>query len=445
MPYLIFKDHGEKKSVELLVERPLNIGRSKLNDICFINNEKISRQHCTIIYEANYGHYKIRDFGSTNGTILNGKKITEDAILIEGDKIAIGDILMTYKGEDAGDTQKIIRIKPPLEKPLSVENISEIELTQTVTEYEEKKLHSLFVKAKLGSYTFAQGDMVDKQEIIRKLGESEHSAQYLVRGEGEDDIRAMKIFKGDLKDNEKALTAFYENIQDSITQNPYYVQYYEAGVNEGCCFYTMDYMPNGNLQNRIANAAPFMELQALYVVINIAIALNTEFMQTKKAHLNLKPSNILYDADDNIKISDYGMASWMTKYLLNGTKPITPWYISPEQVANHSPTWASDLYSLGVILFQMLTGVLPFHSGNQEDIYKMHVEDSFPSPFERNPNVSISEKTLSILERMTAKNPAERFGSWNHFIAETQLKYDELFQIEEAKTSSGRIEMKPKR
>lgn len=443
MPYLIFKEHGERKSVELLMERPLNIGRSKLNDICFVDNEKISRQHCSIFFEPNHGHFRIRDLGSTNGTFLNDRKLTEDVSLMDGDKMTVGDILITYKVESVSDTQKIIRIKPPQEKPLSVKNISEIELTQTVTEYEEKKLQTLFVKADLGAYTFGQGDMVDKQEVIRKLGESEHSAEYLVRGEGEEDIRAMKIFKIDLKENEEGLTAFYDNIQAAITQNPYYVLYYEAGVNSGCCFYTMDYMPNGNLQSRIANGAPFSEMQALYIVINTAIALNTEFLESKRTHLNLKPSNILYDADDNIKVSDYGLSLWMSKYLLNGVKPIAPWYISPEQVANHSPGWASDLYSLGVIFFQMLTGVLPFHALNDAEIYRMHVEDSFPSPAERNANVSISDKTISILERMTAKNPAERFDSWNLFLAEAQLQYDELFRIEEAKTSSERIDVKP--
>jgi len=377
--------------------------------------------------------FMVKDLNSTNGTFLNSRKIEGEAILVEGDKIGIGNMLVTYHCEETSETQRLIKVKEL--QSFTVENLSEAELTQT-SELEEKKLETQFSKMRMGSFNLLQGDTVQGFEIIRKFGEGALAAEYLVREEGLEDIIALKIFKKEFAEKPEALIAFDEVFEKIKFTHPSFVQYLRKGLHEACCFYTMDYMPNGNLGTRIINSAPFREAQALETVIAAAIGLSALYEHKTLTHGNLKPSNILYNSEDNIMMSDYGFSEWMSRYILDGGPALSPWYMSPELISGRPPDWTSDLYSLGIILFQMLTGVLPFHSANPDEILKMHMEEAFPVPSERNPNVKISEKTIHMLSVMTDKAPSGRYPSWNYFLKTAQAGLDE---VEKKESESKKI------
>lgn len=423
MSFVIFNEHGEKKRVELCKDKTLNIGRSKTCDISFSGNEKVSRSHCALFFNVANSCFMVKDLNSTNGTFLNTRKIDGEAILKEGDKLGVGNMLITYHSEETSETQKLIKVKEV--KPFAVENLAEAELTQT-SELEDKKLETQFSRMRMGSYNLLQGDTVQGYEIIRKFGDGNLAAEYLVREEGLEDIIALKIFKKEFHETPEALLVFDETFEKIKFSHPSFVQYARKGLYEGCCFYTMDYMPNGNLGTRIINSAPFKELQALEIIIAIAVGLGALYEKKKVIHGNLKPSNIFYNSEDSIMISDYGFAEWMSEYLLNGAPAISPWYMSPESASGRKLDWSSDLYSLGVIFFQMLTGVLPFHSADPDEILKMHREENFPAPGERNPNVKISEKSIRMLAVMTNKLSSERYPSWNYFVKTAQAIFDEM-------------------
>jgi serine/threonine-protein kinase len=185
-------------------------------------------------------------------------------------------------------------------------------------------------------------------------------------------------------------------------------------------------MPNVSLKIRIAKSAPMQELDALDTVSVTATALNYIYNRRGLVHRNLKPSNILFNAGDEIEISDYGLADWTSEYLTAGVSAASPWYISPEQVSGDEMDWYSDLYSLGIILFQMLTGVLPFHSMNEEEVLSMHINNPLPSPESRNPNVKLHSETIEMLRAMTVKAPSRRYSSWTDFLNTIQNLYEKI-------------------
>jgi len=239
---------------------------------------------------------------------------------------------------------------------------------------------------------------------------------YVVASPDSEQDNALKIFKKTIS-GESAEQDFLNTIQDAAKiQHAGFIRYLEAGVHQGHCYYLADYFDSPNLAKRISRKAPFLETECLETIRSIGMSLDFAYEAYGISHRNLKPSNVLYTKNDTPAIADYGLAIWESKALAGSVSIASPWYISPEQISGKRIDWQSDLYSLGVILYQMLTGVLPFHSTIEEELLGMHLEMEFPQPHERNPNVRVSIATCEILKKMTAKDPANRFASWADFI-----------------------------
>lgn len=136
-------------------------------------------------------------------------------------------------------------------------------------------------------------------------------------------------------------------------------------------------------------------------------------------------------------LSEYGLFVWKSLVLNGGRACTSPWYISPEEISGGEISLQTDMYSLGVMLFQMLTGVLPFHSHDEAELLGMHVYKPFPLPSERNPNVSVSSGTLQMLLKMTARKPEDRFQTWDDLLA--AISYAEATrQLENRSTTISR-------
>lgn len=101
----------------------------------------------------------------------------------------------------------------------------------------------------------------------------------------------------------------------------------------------------------------------------------------------------------------YGLAAWLRAHLKNNFKQRPEWYASPEWFAGQELTWKSDMYSLGIIFYQILTGVLPFRAETEQELARMHAEDPLPFIKDRNENAKVTSVTEGIIRRMTMKNP----------------------------------------
>lgn len=424
MSYLIYTDATGVKKVKLNREDRISIGRSKANNISFPGHGKISRQHTLIYYYPEKKAFVMSDAGSTNGTLLNGNKIASPVILSDGDEIIVGDIRIRYSETDKVEniTRKIVDSF----RSISSEHMSEIETTKTVERLDEDKIGKS-VQQYSYKLNLMQGTVIKNFTILRKLGMGESASVYLAKAEGEEKAVALKIYDDDMSDNIIAQEDFLATFKKASSfQHISFVRYIDCGIHQGHAYYAMSYMPNVSLKIRIFKTAPLPELDSIDIISVIATGLSYAFNQYGIIHCNLKPSNILFNSSDEIEISDYGFSEWTSQHIAGGVSAASPWYISPEQVLGENISWHSDLYSLGVVLFQMLTGVLPYHSMEEEEILSMHIEEPFPMPYERNPNIKIHDETVELIMRMTAKRPQDRFTSWAEFLNASQKLYEKL-------------------
>lgn len=386
-----------------------------------------------IYYSPEKKNYIIRDLQSTNGTFVNRKRITGECTIMDKDELILGDVTLVFHQEKESDldtdtgTHRLKRISRK-SKVVDSENLGDYAFTQTLSELEEQKLTSIFnIQVDLNIHP---GEKIGGYEIIRKVGEGDYSAIYLASKSGSKETDALKIYKNNFaaKNNGQKIWEIFDKCFKSSSQvsHPALVRYYDCGAHHGRFYYTMKYLSNGNLQGRIFRSAPFTELECLDLVLNSSVGLNAAYSDKKVFHGYLTPANILYNESDSIEISDYGFSEWITKCREEGLNLISPWYASPEISTGVPIDWYSDLYSLGIILFQMITGVLPYYSQNEEDIFNMHATLDLPKPQTRNPNIKITEGTAALIAGMTAKKPEKRFSSWAEFLRKVQSVYDEV-------------------
>ena len=183
----------------------------------------------------------------------------------------------------------------------------------------------------------------------------------------------------------------------------------EAAARAGVPWIVYEYLPGRSLSEILKQGAlPWAD--ALSVAAQIAAALE-EAHGHQVLHRDIKPSNILEASTGVVKVTDFGIAKWAQRGVKTATGMIlgTPLYISPEQVAGKAPAPASDLYSLGVLTFEMLTGRLPFQSPNPQLLLNMHQAAPPPPPSTVRPDLPPGIDALVL--KALAKSPEQRYAS----------------------------------
>lgn len=203
-------------------------------------------------------------------------------------------------------------------------------------------------------------------------------------------------------------------------RQPNIVQLYDFDVVDGQAIMVMEYLAGGSLRDRLARLQNAGQLIALTTAADLleAVAAGLDYAHARGAvHRDLKPGNILFSEEDIPIIGDFGVAkvvndlSTLTTPTLVGPGSIlgTPAYMSPEQAGGGEIDHRSDLYSLGVVLYEIVTGRLPFTGESPREILIQHLQHAPPSPRVFNPN--ISEAVEEVLLRALAKEPAARYVS----------------------------------
>lgn len=409
---VVGKDNQDQQFVELSKESSLTVGRERENDISFFGNGRVSRHHCEIYYFPEKSSYAVRDCGSKNGTYLNGSRIPNDMLLTDGDHILVGNEHLFFQDEDS--TSKVAKVAKAAESFSSVPGASQ---TQVIPRFSADHFRSHSEEGQ--EFQLNTGLKIDDHEIVRKLGDGHLASVYLANNleQKQQNLFALKIFHRDLSDNQYAQDAFLASLQEAASyQHELITLYYSAGIFQGHCYYTMDYHQNGCLNRELDQRAPLPELESLEIAEGIARAMDFCYRQYGLIHRNLNPSNILMNLDMRPVVSDYEVSDWASKYLTEGYSCASPFYISPEQVMGDEVDWYSDLYSLGIILFQMLTGERPFEADDEEEMLYMQVGKPMPTPAQRNPNIKLDPDTMTLLRSMTAKRKDNRFPSWTAFV-----------------------------
>ena len=189
--------------------------------------------------------------------------------------------------------------------------------------------------------------------------------------------------------------------------HPNIVNVYDVGVAEGRHYIVMEYVPGRTLKERIKEEGPVPAPEALHIARQIAGAL-AQAHANNLVHCDIKPHNILVMPDGNVKVADFGIARAVTESTMTYNDNImgSVHYFSPEQARGTLITPKSDVYSLGVVLYEMLTGRIPFDGNTAVSIARKHLEEEPQSVHSLVPN--IPPVVEALVTRMMAKEPALR-------------------------------------
>lgn len=255
--------------------------------------------------------------------------------------------------------------------------------------------------------------------VLQTLAESDRSAVYLAYSE---ELRANVALKvlwraADSAETRSDLERFTrENKIIAEIRNPAIVDVYDFGSTSKLSYIATEYFPAGNLKTRLQN--PMNEQEALGYVRQIAEALRVIHV-AGVLHRDLKPANVMLRADNSVVLIDFGLAKSLTgDKALTGAGEIrgSPYYMSPEQVEGKAVDERSDLYSMGIIFFELLTGQKPFHGRTVFDILAQHQHAPIP----------VLSGTASgyqlLINRLLAKRAAERFQSASDLLLALQSR-----------------------
>ena len=255
-------------------------------------------------------------------------------------------------------------------------------------------------------------------EVQKLLGSGGTSTVWLAKQLSLDRVVAIKILSPDLLADDVARAQFQKEARAAARlSHPAIVGIVDFGEHEGTLFYVMEYVAGTNLAEWLVENKRMAHGQALKLAGILAGALDAAWRETSLIHCDIKPGNILLGADGSVKLTDLGLAriagSAATREASESIEG-TPTYIAPEQIAGGEPDCRTDIYSLGLTLYHLLTGNPPFEGRSLDDILDAQQSDYLPDPCEILPHLPVSYGWL--LAKMTAKDPAKRPASWSDVV-----------------------------
>ncbi|MBL0042101.1 MAG: serine/threonine protein kinase [Xanthomonadales bacterium] len=247
--------------------------------------------------------------------------------------------------------------------------------------------------------------------ILRSLGEGGMASVYLAMQESLDREVALKVMAPSLAANVEFTDRFLkEGRLTAKLSHPNLVTVYDIGQHNGVYYLAQEFIPGGTLRERMGKVMPVPE--TLDVTRDIALGLAYAH-EKGVVHRDVKPANVLFRANGTAVLADFGIAKAMnsnTMATLAGNSIGTPHYMSPEQARAEKVDGRSDLYSLGAMMYELLTGAPPFDSSDPYTIALMHVTHPIPK---LPPNVAWLQP---LLNRLMAKLPDQRFATGDEFV-----------------------------
>ena len=250
----------------------------------------------------------------------------------------------------------------------------------------------------------------DRYQIIKSIGEGGMANVYLAYDTILDRNVAVKVLRGDLATDEKFVRRFQrEALSASSLSNPNIVEVYDVGEDNGEYYIVMEYVEGKHLKNLLKKRGKLTVPEVVDIVLQITSGLSVAH-DSYIIHRDIKPQNILILDNGLVKITDFGIAVAMNATQLTQTNSVmgSVHYLPPEQASGKGATLQSDIYSIGILMYELLTGKLPFKGDNAVEIALKHLKEPMPSIRDEYPE--IPQSVENIILKATAKNPKNRYA-----------------------------------
>lgn len=273
-----------------------------------------------------------------------------------------------------------------------------------------------------------------RYRVVKPLGEGGMGQVYLALHEAIEKQIALKVLRPEYSAKEDIVTRFQqEAISASRIKHPNVLEVFDFGrLDNGCAYLAMEYLSGNDLADELVRYGHLQTRRALRITLQVCRALSSAH-KAHVVHRDMKPDNVFLqrtvDGEEIIKIVDFGIAqlrnpdeeakSTAPRRRLTKTGMIfgTPEYMAPEQAAGKKADHRVDVYAVGIILFEMLTGAVPFTGDSFMAVLAAHMNDPVPSMLRYRPDLNVSQQLHDVVTQALNKDPDQRFASMTDFAA----------------------------
>ena len=250
----------------------------------------------------------------------------------------------------------------------------------------------------------------DRYQIIKAIGEGGMANVYLAYDTILDRDVAVKVLRGDLANDEKFVRRFQrEALSASSLTHPNIVEVYDVGEDHGMYYIVMEYVEGRHLKDLIKKRGKLTTSEVIDIMLQITDGMSVAH-DSYIIHRDIKPQNIMILENGLVKIMDFGIAMALNSTQLTQTNSVmgSVHYLPPEQASGKGATLQSDIYSMGIVMYELLTGKLPYKGDNAVEIALKQLKEPLPDIREELPNIPQSIENIII--KATAKNPKNRYA-----------------------------------
>lgn len=255
-----------------------------------------------------------------------------------------------------------------------------------------------------------------RYEVLETIGGGGMANVYKARDIILDRLVAVKVLQPQFSKDEQFIRRFRREAQAATSlAHPNVVSIYDVGEDDNTYFIVMEYVEGKTLKELIKEKGPLSVEEALDYMEQMLGAI-AHAHANHIIHRDIKPHNILIRHDGVVKVTDFGIARAISSATITHTNSIvgSVHYLSPEQARGGHVTYKSDIYSLGIVLYEMVTGALPFNGDTAVSIAIKHLQSEIPSAKKLNP--SLPQSVENIIRKATCKDPLKRYGSVHEMI-----------------------------
>ncbi len=250
----------------------------------------------------------------------------------------------------------------------------------------------------------------NRYELLETLGKGGMAVVYRARDRMLERLVAVKVLREDLSGDQAFQERFRQEAKAAANlSHPNIVTMHDFGLDQGQLFMVMEYVPGTDLKTLIKQRGRFNPEEALPLLIQACAGIGYAH-RAGLVHCDVKPQNMLVTPDMRLKVADFGIARALATIHPEEQSDLvwgSPQYFAPEQATGAAPAPASDVYSLGIIMYEMLTGALPFQANSAVELARLHVEEEPPLLSEKIPEISPTLEQIQA--KVLSKEPSQRY------------------------------------